>query len=87
MPWRAPKGKMNQPMGIGITLREFRREHDLSQRELGEMCGLTHSAISRIESGERTRLQFETLRLMAQALGISVDELVAASQQAEAATA
>ena len=78
--------KRKQPMGIGIPLREFRKEHDLSQRELGEMCGLTHSAISRIESGERTRLEFETMRLMAQALGITVDELVAQSTT-EAATA
>ena len=74
-------------MGIGITLREYRQEHDLSQQELGELCGLTHSAISRIESGSRTELRMGTLLKLSQGIGITIDELVAASQQAEAATA
>ena len=74
-------------MGIGIALREYRREYDLSQQELGELCGLNHSAISRIESGGRTDLRMSTLRKLSQVMGMTLDELDAASQQTEAATA
>ena len=88
MPWnpQRKKGKMNEPIGIGIVLRAYREDHDLSQLELGEMCGLTHSAISRMESGDRTRFEMETLKQLAKAMEISVDELVARSTS-EAATA
>ena len=79
--------KRRPPMGIGITLREYRKEHDLSQQELGDLCDLNHSAISRIESGGRTDLRMVTLLKLSQGIGISVDELIAASQQTEAATA
>ena len=82
-----PMKKMDrEPVGIGVVLRAYRVEHNLSQQELGEMCGLTHSAISRMESGDRTRFQIETLGRLAKAMNITVDELVASSQT-EAATA
>ena len=81
------KKLMNEPVGIGVPLRKFREEHDLSQDELGEKCGLTGSAISRMESGERTRFEMDTLLKFAQVMSITVDELVAASQGTEAATA
>ena len=80
------KHLMNEPIGIGIPLRKFREEANLSQDELGERCGLTGSAISRIESGQRTRLELETLKRFAVLMSITVDELVAQST-AEAATA
>lgn len=82
-----PMKKMDrEPVGIGVVLRAYRVEHNLSQQELGEMCGLTHSAISRMESGDRTRFQIDTLGRLAKAMNITVDELVASSQT-EAATA
>lgn len=76
-------------MGIGITLREYRKEHDLSQEELGTLCDppLTGGAISLIESGERPDPRMSTLRKLSQAMGLTVDELIAASAQTEAATA
>lgn len=81
------KKLMNEPVGIGIPIRAFREESDLSQDEFGEMCGLTGSAISRMESGDRTRFEVETFQRVAQAMNKSVDELIAASTQTEAATA
>ena len=77
---------MNEPVGIGVPIRAFREEQNLSQDEFGEKCGLTGSAISRMESGQRTRLEIETLKLMATAMDITLDELVAQSTT-EAATA
>ena len=78
--------KRRPPVGMGITLRAYRKEHDLSQQELADMCGLNHSAISRIEGGSRTKIQVDTLLKLSQAMGITLDELVATSQT-EAATA
>ena len=69
-------------MGIGITLRTYRQEHDLSQQEMGERCGLSHSAISRIESGDRTELKLGTLLKLSSGLGITVDELLGATEEA-----
>lgn len=71
-------------MGIGVTLRSYRKEHDLSQEELGGKCGLSHSAISRIESGDRTELHVGTLLKLSGALGITIDELLSNGQKAKA---
>ena len=37
---------------IGEWLKTIREEKNLSQRELGEMCGMTHTTISKIEAGK-----------------------------------
>ncbi len=68
--------RRRRAMGIGTTLRSYRQEHDLSQQELGERCGLSHSAISRIESGDRTQLMLGTLVKLSAGLGMTVDELL-----------
>ena len=77
---------MNEPVGIGVPIRKFREENNLSQEEMGEKIGLTGSAISRIESGQRTRLDIDRLWQLANVMNIAVAELVAQSTS-EAATA
>jgi hypothetical protein len=42
------------PSPPALTFRVLRRYHDLKQSELGEMIGVSHSQISRLESGEQT---------------------------------
>lgn len=37
---------------IGKTIVQLRKKHELSQRELAERAGITHSAISSIENGK-----------------------------------
>lgn len=37
----------------GIKLRQLRRQHGLTQRQLGALCGVGDTAISMIERGER----------------------------------
>ena len=46
---------------------EQRLAHDLSQRELADLCGTTQSAIARIERGERPP-RIDTLLRIANAL-------------------
>lgn len=38
---------------FGERLKEYRREHNLTQQELGDKVGLTKQAISRYEAGPR----------------------------------
>jgi transcriptional regulator with XRE-family HTH domain len=56
-------------------LRALRRLRALSQEELSEHSGVGRATISRIERGE-TGAHGRTLRKLAKALGVGVEELV-----------
>lgn len=58
-------------------LRTLRRLRAMSQEELAEESGVGRATISRIERGE-TGAHGRTLRRLAQALGVGVEELVGA---------
>ena len=54
---------------------ELRKQRGLSQKELGEAVGLSHKAISTIESGSRSTT-VEKLVLLADFFGVSTDYLL-----------
>lgn len=54
---------------------ELRKQRGLSQKELGEAAGLSHKAISTIESGSRSTT-IEKLVLLADFFGVSTDYLL-----------
>ena len=54
---------------------ELRKQRGLSQKELGEAVGLSHKAISTIESGSRFTT-IEKLVLLADFFGVSTDYLL-----------
>jgi transcriptional regulator with XRE-family HTH domain len=56
-------------------LKALRQLRALSQQELSERSGVGRATISRIERGE-TGAQGRTLRRLAEALGVGVEELV-----------
>ena len=56
-------------------LKTLRRLRALSQEELAEESGVGRATISRIERGE-TGAHGRTLRKLAKALGVGVEELV-----------
>lgn len=56
---------------IGTRLRAARAEAKLTQRELGERCGVSKQAISNIERGDTKELQGSTLDGACRALGLS----------------
>lgn len=60
---------------FGRTLRKLRTEADLNQAELADRAGITQSAVSQIEKGERAP-SFDVLRRLAAALGVSTAELL-----------
>lgn len=63
-------------MIITNRIEQKRRELKMTQTELGKIVGLTQSAVSMIESGERQPSLIIMLRIAA-ALGCSVEELTA----------
>lgn len=62
-------------MDFGSHLRQLRENHMLSTSRLSKLSGLSQSFIFRIESGEK-QPTLETLRKLAQGLGISLGELL-----------
>ena len=56
-------------------LREWRLAKGLTQAELGHRAGTIKSEISRLEKGSR-RMTIEWMSLLAQGMGISVEELM-----------
>jgi len=69
---------------FGRTLRRLRTEAELNQAELADKAGISQSAVSQIEKGERAP-SFDVLRRLATALGLSTAELLG-PEKGDAAT-
>lgn len=61
-------------MTIGEKIKFLRQKKGLTQKQLGDLCGMADSAIRRYESG-RANPKIETLEKIAIALDISIDDL------------
>ncbi|MCM1154246.1 MAG: helix-turn-helix domain-containing protein [Roseburia sp.] len=61
-------------MNIGDNIRECRKKAKLSQKELGKKLGVSQQHIAQYERGKR-QPKIETLRKIANALGVSIDYL------------
>jgi transcriptional regulator with XRE-family HTH domain len=69
---------------LGRKLWKARCSQKLSAYEVAQRTGLVHRAtIQRIESGEITRPRPETLRSLAEVLGLNLDDLLALAGYAE----
>ena len=60
---------------VGEALRAVREELELSQTDLARLAGVTPSAVSQAERGSRG-LSLETLLLLTERLGISIDQFL-----------
>jgi transcriptional regulator with XRE-family HTH domain len=60
---------------VAASLRAVRRARKLSQHELGDLAGVTASAISQVERAERG-LSLATLVRLSTALGVTIDDLL-----------
>ena len=60
---------------VASSLRTVRRTRNLSQHDLGDLAGVTASAISQVERAERG-LSLATLVRLSAALGITLDDLL-----------
>jgi transcriptional regulator with XRE-family HTH domain len=66
---------------VVTSLRAIRQARDLSQHDLGDLAGVTASAISQVERSERG-LSLATLVRLSAALGVTVDDLLHGEQPA-----
>ncbi len=62
--------------GLATRLRFARDDAGLSARALDAAAGITAGHTSQIEAGRRTAVAIETVRRLAEALGVSIDWLV-----------
>lgn len=59
-----------------MQLKEIREKRGLTQEQLHSLSGVHQSVISSIEQGHTQAPRLDTLRKLAGALGVSVEELV-----------
>ena len=62
---------------FGHLLRQVRSEASLSQEELAQRSGLSVRGISDLERGARSAPRLETVRMLADALGVGQEARVA----------
>ncbi len=73
MPLRKPSRGLIQTLSRNI--RRFRKDLNISQEELEEMCGLHRTYVGSVERGERN-VTLSTLEAFSTVLGVSVAELL-----------
>ena len=66
------------PLGesIGENLARLRKVRDLSQERLAEAADVGVDTVARLEQAKRSNVRPVTLRKLAGALGVSVDDLI-----------
>jgi transcriptional regulator with XRE-family HTH domain len=60
---------------LAKTIKELRRRHKISQEELAKQAGITYSTLIKIESGVNENPTIKTMKKIADALRVSLDEL------------
>ena len=64
---------------VGQMIAEAREKAGLSKNQLGELAGVSHTEISRIESGEREIPNPKTIRKISKHLGVNYNDLMYAA--------
>ena len=61
---------------IAKNIKKYREKKGISQDKLSKLAGITLHTITKIESGATPNPRIETVKKIADALGISVDDLL-----------
>lgn len=61
---------------IGKAIRKYRQQKELSLEKLARLADLSFPTIAKIESGETPNPTIDTVKKIAAALGIGLDELI-----------
>lgn len=61
---------------IGENIRKYRLQRDMSQDRLSKLADVAFHTIVKIESGDTPNPTIETVRKIAAALGVSIDDLM-----------
>ncbi len=68
-----------QEYPLGKNLKKLRYKKGLSQDRLAKLADIANNTIIKIEQGENVNPRLDTLRKIAKALDVSVDELISFS--------
>jgi len=71
-----PVRKRSSLTGFTKKIRELRKKKKISQETLARLAGVSLNTIVKIESGESRHPTIQTMAGIAEALGISLDELI-----------
>jgi len=66
----------NQKYTLAENLRKLREKKGLSQDRLAKLADVANNTIIKIEQGENKNPTLETLKKIAKALEVSIDELI-----------
>lgn len=64
---------------LGKFIAEHREAKNLSRRKLAELANISHTEIHRLENGERKNPSPPVLKAIANALGVTYDEIMKAA--------
>jgi len=64
-----------QEYPLSINLKKLREKKKLSQDRLAKLADIANNTIIKIEQGENTNPTLATLKKIAKALGVGLDEL------------
>lgn len=67
---------MSKNENLSKNVEKLRKQKGLSQERLARLADVANNTIIKIESGENKNPTLETLRKVAKALDVSVDELI-----------
>jgi len=65
-----------QDYSLSKNLRKLREQKGLSQDRLAKLADIANNTIIKIEQGENQNPTLDTLKKLAKALDVSVDELI-----------
>lgn len=60
---------------LAQIIKELRKKRKISQEELAKQAGITYSTLIKIESGANDNPTMKTMKKIANALDVSLDEL------------
>ncbi len=65
-----------EKQAIGETIRKYRQEKGISQDKLSKLADVAFHTIVKIESGDTPNPTIDTVKKIANALGVSLDDLI-----------
>ena len=67
---------MSKNENLAKNVEKLRKQKGLSQEKLARLADVANNTIIKMESGKNKNPTLETLRKVAKAFGVSVDELI-----------
>jgi len=61
---------------LSSNIKKLRKKHHLSQEQLAQKAGITYSTLIKIESGNNKNPTIDTLKKIADAVKVGVDDLI-----------